>query len=145
MRETWGNKRPRKTKKTKTRLYIPHKKRKSIFKEMPLPWKKNANHVSLAGWGEDYCRKILVSTLDIGYDQYKEVICNGCQVDMFPNNCWLIEYSEEECDCDWRLFTSYVDLYCKHECDAEWEVYDVYCFDCGDKYFDKAQKIVFGE
>ena len=148
LRANWGGsedrpKRKRKTKKKPT--YIPHKKRQSIFKDRPLPWNKKSTHVSINGWHEDYCRKILFSTLDICYDEYKEVICNGCQKDMFPENCWLIEYSSEPCECDWRLYTTYLDLCCDHECDAEWEVFDLYCFDCIDKYFAEAQEIVFGE
>ena len=137
--------RRKRAKKKKPKTYIPHMQRKSIYDDRPLPWKKNPEHVSLAGWPTEFCRKILFSTLDICYDEYKEVMCNGCSTNMFPNNCWIVEISDKPCECDWRLFTNYQEMYCLHGCDADWEVWDTYCFDCGDKYFAEAEELVFGE
>jgi len=83
-------------------------------------WYKLPTHVSISGWLKKYARCELISSTDYVYKDRTEVICNGCNIDMKPNNCWLVEYSDDN---------------------KEWEIYDVYCFDCIDLYFSEAEKI----
>ena len=82
-------------------------------KPIPNSWYKGPGHVFYSGWAGKFARCILTSTTDYVYKEHPEVICNGCNKDMRPENCYLVEYSDDE---------------------KEWEVYDVYCFDCTEKY-----------
>ena len=82
-------------------------------------WYKKPTHISIRGWKKRFARCVLISTLDYVYSEHPEVICNGCNIDMKPNNCYIVEYSDDK---------------------KNWEPYDVYCFDCVEKYFSKAEK-----
>ena len=76
-----------------------------------------STHVGIRGWAKKYARLILYSSMDYGYRNHDEVLCNGCFEDMRPNNCFMVQYSDNEID---------------------WENYDVYCFDCKDRWFSEA-------
>lgn len=81
--------------------------------------KRLKTHVSF-GWQKKYARIKLESTMDYAYKNHDEVLCNGCFEDMRPNNCYMVEYSNNKID---------------------WKIYDVYCFDCTEQWFSKAEVV----
>ena len=82
-------------------------------------------------------RAVLMSTKDYAYrnrtvdiiseeDQVSipipddEVLCNGCNDNIYPNNGWMMEYKDED----------------------KWMTYDIYCETCQAKYFPDALKCI---
>ena len=53
-----------------------------------------------------------------------EVICNGCNTNIYPENCYGIEYANEETK-------------------GEWVLYDIYCLECTDRYWNGLPKNQF--
>ena len=49
-----------------------------------------------------------------------DVLCNGCNDNIYPENGWMMEYKDGD----------------------KWRTYDIYCFDCRDKYFKDSRKCV---
>ena len=102
---------------------------------------------------EEYWRAVLVSTKDIAYRNRTvdiisekdsvsipipddEVLCNGCNDNIHPENGWLMEYKD----------TDGISLPAskgEEGWDEEgWKTYDIYCETCQEKYFPDAQKCV---
>ncbi len=85
-------------------------------------YSKKSSHVAVRGWKKEFARVELMSVKDYVFRNHPEIICNGCAKNMktTENNCYLIQYSDDE---------------------EEWKIDDVYCFDCTEKYFNKAKKV----
>ena len=49
-----------------------------------------------------------------------EVICNGCNKNIYPDNGWMMEYKDGD----------------------KWYTYDIYCFDCQEDKFKESKKCV---
>jgi len=86
---------------------------------------------------EEEWRSVLFSTKDYAYKNREvtiqsddsittipvpddHVLCNGCNTNIYPENSWLMEYKDGD----------------------KWFTYDIYCFECRDKYFPNSKKCV---